>query len=598
MRTDARRLAHELMAGRLTRRQVVTRMAEAGLSLGTIWAVLDRAPAAPAQALAAGRGSHGTLKLLFWQAPTSLNPHLSPGNKDFSASRVCLEPLISANAAGVFTPVLAAEVPTRQNGGLSADGRTVTYRLKRGVKWADGRPFTSADVVFTFHFVTNKETAATTYASFLNVAKVEPLDAYTVRVTFKDPTPGWYVPFSGWQGTILPRHALDAYVGSDARHAPFNLKCFGTGAYKVDVFRPGDLVIYSVNDYYRDPNKPAFAQVQLKGGGDSASAARAVLETGEYDYAWSLQVEWPLLERMLQGGKGAALTEIGSGVEQIFLNQSDPNKEIDGQRSSIKSQHPFLTDVKVRQAMGMAIDRVSMAKQLFGAEGEATSNILTMPSRLASKNTRIVFDIERANRLLDEAAWQRGSDGIRQKGGVKLQLTYVTTVSPLRQKEQQVVKEGWTALGIATTLRAVDAGAFFGSSPGNTDNHLHFYSDAEMYTNGSGSPFPLAYMAAFYSGDPAKDIPQKENNWSGLDITRWVSKEYNTLYEEAQRELDPTKSSSLFVKMNDLVVGEGVALPLIDRKHVAVRAATLDTAHNLTPFDAETHNLADWVRRA
>jgi peptide/nickel transport system substrate-binding protein len=594
MRTDAQRLVLALKAGQLTRRQVVTRMAEAGLSLGTIWAMLDRATVAPAQAIAAGRGSQGTLKMLFWQAPTILNPHLSLGSKDFNASRVCLEPLLSANAAGVLTPVLAAEVPTRQNGGLSADGRTVTYRLKRGVKWADGRPFTSDDVVFTFHFVTNKETAATTYSSYLNVAKVEPLDTYTVRVTFRDPTPGWYVPFSGWQGMIVPRHVLDAYVGNNARNAPFNLKCFGTGPYKVDMFRPGDLIIYSVNEYYRDPNKPAFSQVQLKGGGDPVSAARAVVETGEYDYAWSLQVEWPVLEHMLQGGKGAALSEIGNGVEQIFLNQSDPNKEIDGQRSSIKSQHPFLTDVKVRQAMAMAIDRVTMARQLFGAQGDATSNILTMPSRLGSKNTRIVFDIERASRLLDEAGWQRGSDGIRQKGGVKLQLTYVTTVSTLRQKEQQIVKDGWTALGIATTLKAVDAGVFFSTSPGNTDTYPHFYNDAEMFTNGPGSPFPLAYMATFYSGDPAKHIPQKENNWSGLDFTRWVSKEYNASYEQAQRELDPKKSDALFVKMNDLVVGEGASIPLINRKQVAVRAGTLDTAHNLTPFDAETHNLADW----
>src|SRR5262249_58297210 len=136
----------------------------------------------------------------------------------------------------------------------------------------------------------------------------------------------------------------------------------------------------------------AFQQVQIKGGGDAVSAARAVLETGEYDYAWNLQVEWPVLEAMAKAGKGVLLTQAGAGVEQIFLNQTDPNKEVDGQRSSVKSGHPFLTDLKVRQAFGLAIDRETMAKQLYGLTGDATANVLSTPSRLTSKNTKIVFD--------------------------------------------------------------------------------------------------------------------------------------------------------------------------------------------------------------
>jgi peptide/nickel transport system substrate-binding protein len=595
---DVAQLLREFKSGRLTRRQVVTRMMEVGLGISAIWALLDRATALPARAAAGGRGSQGTVRLLYWQAPTIVNPHLAQGTKDFHASRVVLEPLLTVTTGGVFTPVLATEVPSAANGGVAADGRSVTYKLKRNVKWADGRPFTSDDVVFTFNFVRNKESGATTYGTYVNVAKVEPIDAYTVKITFKDPTPAWYLPFVGEQGMILPRHALDAYVGTNARNAPFNTKAFGTGAYKVETFRPGDLVVYSINEYYRDPAKPAFSQVQIKGGGDATSAARAVLETGEYDYAWNMQVEWPVLEHMLQGSKGAILTEGGGGVEQIYCNQTDPNKEVDGQRSSIKAPHPFLTDPKVRQALSLAVDRVTMAKQLYGEEGDATSNVLTTPSSLASKNTKIAFDIERANKLLDEAGYSKGPDGIRQKGAVKLQVTYVTSVNSLRQKEQQIVKEGFAKIGVNATIQSVDAGVFFSSSPGNNDTYAHFYRDLEMFTSTFGSPFPSSYMARFYSGVPAHDIPQKENNWSGIDTPRWQNKEYNAAYDQALKELDPKKNAALWVKMNDIVVDQGVSIPLIDRKSVAVRASTLDVGHNMSAFDSETRNIADWRRKA
>ncbi|HLJ58159.1 MAG TPA: peptide ABC transporter substrate-binding protein [bacterium] len=592
-------LVRDLRQGRLSRRDVIARLVALGVSAGGITAVLASPTPQPAWAAAAGgRGASGVLKLLYWQAPTILNPHLAQGTKDFHAAHLCCEALLSVDASGRFTPVLAATVPSRANGQIAADGKSVTYKLKPGVKWADGRPFTSDDVVFTYQFVANKETGATTYGSYVNVAKVEPVNPLTVKVTFKAPTPAWYLPFVGINGMILPRHALDAYIGSNARNAPFNTKSFGTGPYMVDSFRPGDLVVYAVNPNYRDPNKPAFSQVQMKGGGDATSAARAALETGEYDYAWNLQVEWPVLQNIAKGGKGQILTAAGGGVEQIYLNQSDPNKVVDDQRSSVKSMHPFLTDPKVRQALALASDRQTMAQQLYGTTGDATPNTLTTPTNLASKNTKIAFDLARANQLLDEAGYTRGPDGIRQKGGVKLQVVYQTSVNSLRQKEQEIIKAGWEKIGVATTLKSIDAGVFFSSSPGNNDTWAHFYTDVEMFTTGFGSPFPSAYMARFYTGDAAKDIPQKENDWSGIACTRWVDKTYNDLYERAQNELDPKKNADLWIKANDRVVEQGVAIPLIDRKLVSARANTLDTGANMTPFDDETWNIADWRRKA
>ena len=184
-----------------------------------------------------------------------------------------------------------------------------------------------------------------------------------------------------------------------------------------------------------------------------------------------------------------------------------------------------------------------------------------------------------------------------QKNGVRLEMTFQTSVDSLRQKEQEVVKAGWTQIGIAVTLKTVDAATFFSSAPGNTETFPHFYADVEMLTTRPLAPFPASYMARFYSGDPAKDIAQQENNWTGLNIARWVDTQYNRWYEQVLVELDPRKSTDLWITMNDRVVEQAVSIPLADRKIVSGRASNLNVGQNVTPFDTDTRNIADWKRQ-
>jgi peptide/nickel transport system substrate-binding protein len=226
---DVALLVNDVGSRRFTRREAIERLIGVGLSAAGLSAAIAAMDAQPARAASSGRGTGGVLRILYWQAPTILNPHLTGSNQDLQAARLCLKPLLTVDAAGVFTPVLASAVPSRTNGGLSPDGRTVTYRLKRGIRWADGCPFTSKDVEFTYRFITNKETASTWYASYNNIERVETPDPSTVRITFVKPTPAWFLPFVGDKSLVLPEHALAAYLGPNARRAPFNLKCFGTG---------------------------------------------------------------------------------------------------------------------------------------------------------------------------------------------------------------------------------------------------------------------------------------------------------------------------------------------------------------------------------
>ena len=463
------------------------------------------APAAAGQPAASGAG---TLKLLFWQAVTILNPHLSQGSKDYIAARCCTEPLITIDGEGKMAPVLATEVPSTQNGGLSADGKVVTYKLKQGIKWADGQPFSADDVAFTFQFIADPTSSAVTAGSYQNVAAVDAIDPNTVRITFKEPTGGWMVPFSGINGQVLPKHLMKDYLGAKSREAPLNNKLVGTGPWMVDEFKPGDLVVYKPNPNYREQGKPSFQRLEIKGGGDAVSAARAVFQTAEYDYAWNLQVEAPVLQDIMNGGKGDLVTGLGGGVEQIYFPFMDTTKEVNGERGAPGTKHPFLSDIKVRQAMAMAIDRATLVKQLYGPTGSETSNTADDPGEPGLEGNQ-----GRVQHRRGEQAARRGRLQARRRrhprdaGGVRMKVVFQTSINSLRQKEQAIVKDGWQKIGIETELKSVDAGIFFASDPSNPDIFARFSVDTQMFTSTFDSPFPVGYMNRFYTGsDPTPDL--------------------------------------------------------------------------------------------
>ncbi|HEX5505345.1 MAG TPA: peptide ABC transporter substrate-binding protein [Thermomicrobiales bacterium] len=554
------------------------------------------ATAAPAAAGPTKRGGGGTLKLLQWQAMTTLNPHFSSGTKDDIVCRIVYEPLATIDKEGKFVPVLADAIPSAANGQLAADGKSVTWKLKSGLTWSDGQPVTADDVVFTYQYVTDPKTAATSIAAYAEVTAVEKVDDLTLKATFKGVTPGWYTPFFGVSGCILPKHVFEADKGEAARNSQNNLKPVGTGPYKVTEFKPGDSVVYAINEHYREANKPSFDRIQVKGGGDAVSAARAVLQTGDYDLAPDLQVEDNILKQLEAAGKGVAVFNLGSGVERLFLNFTDPNKEdpATGERSSLKFPHPFLTDKSVRRALTLGCDRATIVQALYGRIGVIGDNLLYNPPQFNSPNNKSAFDLAQANALLDQAGWQRGADGYRAKGGVKLALVYQTTVDSLRQKVQQVVKDGWEKLGFKVELKSVDSGVFFSSAAGNPDTAGHFYADVEEYRQSNTSPDPQSYMQIGVSTAAA----QKANNWAGANRSRYQNPDYDALWDQARTELDPEKRAGLYIKMNDILVQDVVHIPLVYTKNLYVRKKNLLNT-DYTPWDAFYYvNIADWVRQS
>src|SRR5213593_3484482 len=540
------------------------------------------------------RGGGGLVKTLWWQAPTLLNPHFANGTKDQDACRIFYEPLASYDPDGNVIPVLAAETPSLQNGGVAKDGMSVTWKLKKNVVWHDGKPFTADDVVFNWEYVMDPATAAVTIGPYRDVVRIDKLDSHTVKIVFKSPAPFWAAPFCGAAtGVIIPKHLFDAYRGAKSREAPTNLKPVGTGPYRFVDFKPGDTVRGEINPSYHVLNRPFFDQIEMKGGGDAASAARAVLQTGEFDFAWNLQVADEILKRLEQAGKGHVDMATGGSVESIKLNNTDPWKEVDGERSSIKTTHPFLTDPAVRSALNVLVDRGAIHEELYGRLGQATPNFLNGPTRFRSPNMRWEFSIDKANQILEAAGWKRGADGVRAKDGKRLKVVFQTSINPERQKTQAIVKQACAKAGIDVELKSVVASVFFSSDVANPDTYTKFYTDLQMYNVGPGAPDPQTFMSNFTS----MEICSKENKWARRNTTRWRSEEYDRLWKAAESEMDPVKRAALFIRMNDMVTQNVVVIPIVWRNSVSGVSNRLKGT-DLSGWDSYLWRLAYWYRQS
>ena len=538
-----------------------------------------------------GSAPNTELKLLYWQSPTTLNPHLSNGTKDREAASIIYEPLAAYDAEENLIPILAAEIPTKDNGGISEDNTSITWKLKDGIVWSDGEPFTAADVVFTYDFITDPGTGSTSVEFYGEVASVEAVDQQTVKVTFKQPTPAPLSPFVGGSGMILPAHIFGDYIGADARSAPGNTAPIGTNAFQVREFRPNDTILYEPNPAFRgDPS--TFTTVELKGGGDAVSAARAVLQTQEADYAWNVQAEPSVIEGLKAGSNGKMQYVFKPLMERIYLNFSDPNKEVNGEVSQKDTPHPFLSEKPVREAISLAIDRETIAEQLYGEAGTVATNFLVAPEKYASDNTNYEFDLEKAASLLDNAGWKdTNNNGVRDKDGVELNILFSSSVNPVRQRTQEIIKQNLETIGMSVELQSVEAGVYFGD-PTNPDSVYRFQSDLQLFAFDSETPEPDSYME-LYSCD---QIAQKENQWSKENSSRYCNPEYDALLSQLKQETDQDKRKALFIEMNDLLIEDVALIPLVRRSDAYAIAGSLNNLE-FTPWAASTWRIDKWGRQ-
>lgn len=554
-------------------------------------------------AISCGNEDDGILTIIYHQAPTTANPYLSRGTKDVDASALILEPLANYDEKGRLAPRLAEEIPTVKNGGISNDMTTITWKLKEGILWSDGTPLTVEDVIFTHRYLCSLPSRES-LCDPVPIGNVDPVEdsPLSVKFTFTAPAIYPYTLFIGASLPILQKAQFASCVGEAAQKCiTENLYPVGTGPYKITDFTISEsdaetdsTLTFEINEYFRATDR-LFSKVIIKGGGDAVSAARAVLERDQADYAWNLQIDPQTLKSLQEIGKGTVRTAFASLVERLAINFTNPDPALGDQRSEWSdgnNPHPFLTDPSVREALSLAIDRRHIVEQLYGATGRATCNIILAPSQYASPNNEdcLTQDIEEARTLLDKAGWTPGDNGIREKDGVRLKILYQTSTDTVRQGTQELIQGWWRDIGVETELKDINAGVFFSGAPDNPDNVWRFYADIEMYADIS-SPDPQGYL----SGWQTTQIPGAENDWMGDNIPRWSDQEYDDLYQELTRTPIGPNRENLVIRMNDILIQNHVVIPLVDRPFVSAIGNSLKGVR-VNGWDSGLWNIHEWYR--
>ena len=536
------------------------------------------------------------LTILYWQAASLPGPYLSGGTKDQDAGAVTLEPLANYDPDGAFVPKLATEIPTIDNGGISEDLMSITWTLKEGLLWSDGSDVTADDVVFTWQYCTDEATGCTASEAFIGVESVEALDSSTILITFDSPTPYPYNAFVGANTPIISSVQFADCVGAAAQTCnEQNTAPLGTGPYRIVDFKVNDVVVYERNPYYH--GEPAyFDTVIFKGGGDAASAARAVLETGEADYGWNLQVEPEILRDMEEAGLGKVVAAFAGNVERVLVNQTNPHPDLGDDRSEYMSGdnfHPFLTFPPIPQAMSMAIDRGLISEQLYGFAGKATCNVIPAPLHYVStaNDGCLAQDVDGANALLDENdVVDTDGDGIREYNGTPLKVTYQTSTNSVRQKTQALIRQWWNQIGIETELINHDASVFFGGDPNSPDTYQKFFADLQMYTTGP-SIDPQQHLSNWL----CSQIPERENSWGGGNIFRGCDAEFDVLFEQLTQTPVGAEREELVKQLNDINVQSNFQIALVHRGTVSAHLDTLQGVW-INGWDSEMWNIAEWHR--
>ena len=543
-------------------------------------------------------GEAKTLTILYWQAPSTPNPYLSGGYKDRDAGAITLQPLAYYDPAGALVPALAREIPTLENGGISQDLTSITWKLKSDLKWSDGSDLSARDVVFTWRYCTDEATGCTASGAFADLTSVEALDDSTVKIVFHAPTAYPYTAFVGAGVPIISQAQFAGCVGAAASGCDEqNFAPLGPGPYRIVEFTPDESADYERNPHYHG-DKPYFDRIVLKGGGDAVSTARSVLEEGAADYAWNLQIDPETLAEMETVGKGTVVSAFSSLVERVVLNQTNPDPALVEDRSEYlagANPHPLFSFAPIPQAMSMAIDRSLISERLYGFAGEPACNLIVGPPTYVSTSNDgcLAQDIGAANRLLDDnGVVDTDGDGVREYNGTPLKITFQTSTNDIRQETQSFLQDWWSQIGIETESIHHDAAVFFGGDPVEDRDAVYsrFSADAQMYATGPDID-PQQYLV----GLTCEEIPDPDNNWGGGNVTRACNPDFDELVEElAHTPIGPDRTA-LVKRMNDIQVQAYYEIPLVNRGIVSAHFDTLKGVR-INGWDSELWNIAEWSR--
>jgi peptide/nickel transport system substrate-binding protein len=485
----------------------------------------------------------------------NLNPHLATALILGNLSALTEAYLVRYGHDNRPVPELATIVPTQANGGVSKDGLTITWHLRRGVKWSDGAPFDGDDVVFSTNAVNNPANNEVGRDGWDLITKIDEPNKYTVVYHLKKPYSSYLPSFFGSAGAnpcVLPKHILGNLPNINT--APYNAKPIGIGPFRYVEWIRGDHLTLEANPYYWR-GQPKIKRIVYKIIPDR-NTLLTQLQTGEVDM-WNY-VPPAYFDRV------HALSNVATFRGPSFLFS----------HVTFNTSHPALREKVVRQALRLATDRKLLRDKINHGIGILQESMVTPASPFAVKLPRIPYDVAKANQLLDRAGWKRGPDGIRAKNGVKLNLDYATTAgSQDIDARIEQIRTMWQQIGVSITPKHYSTALFFQLVGGIV------YGGKFDVTNFSWQLTPDGDLNPFTS---CGLFPPKGQNLSRLcdpKLEPWLQRE-KTAYNEADRKAIVAKAVPIIVDDTPFEV-----LYILEDVHAYNSDLTGWHPNNTTPYD-------------
>ncbi|MCC6935800.1 MAG: peptide ABC transporter substrate-binding protein [Thermomicrobiales bacterium] len=487
-----------------------------------------------------GRG--GTAVIALIQEPGQMSEFFN-GQSGSGLSVLAIEPLFEPDAAGTYQPVLAAEVPTLENGGISDDFLTITYRLKEGVTWSDGEPFTAEDIKFTFDVFMDPGSTTQAGPGYALIESVEVVDPLTAKVTMS----GLNFEYLELWRSVLPKHKFESTAVTQEH--PLARLPLGTGPYVFSEWKTGDQITLVRNENYRNPDQALLDGITIKITPEKETAIASFI-AGDFDTVFFIVTgDLPTVTKAQDEGRGiiVAPQEGPSHVEWLWLNQSDGG--------DTSKPHPVLGDPAIREAMDLGIDRQSIIEEILGGFGYLVGSFIY--SGWASVDIPVSdYDPEKAISVLEAAGWAAGSDGIREKDGVRASLSYQTIAGDqVRELYQQVVQQNMRDIGIEFRIENIPSNTIFGSWE---EGGIYRRGDYDILMSRAGYVIDPADWASQFSTEA---IPSDENP-TGLNRVRYQSAEFDAAIADGAATLDQETRKAAYRRAAEIFAEDRPSLPL------------------------------------
>jgi peptide/nickel transport system substrate-binding protein len=499
-------------------------------------------PAGPAQS------GPNSVTVGFWQDVAAINVFYTSQGNALSAAKLAQRGLLFVDEQSNWTPELAAEVPSLANGGVSPDGKTITFKLRRNVTWHDGQPVTSEDVKATWQAVMKPDHKVISRYGYDQIEAIDTPDPATAIIRFKQPFASWAVLFDA----VMPKHILDATPNLD--NSDFNKRPIGFGPFKVVEWVPGDRIVYEAFDGYWQ-GRPKIDRLFIRIY-PSVEGLWQAIRAKEVDIGWSMPTDL-VPEIRAAEAQGIALHSITIANPERYVMNADREKA------------PLFADKALRQALQHAVDKQTIVESLLFGLGRVGNTEWDNSPWEHTGLPRYEFNPELAKQKLDAAGWRVGPDGIRAKDGRRLSFEHTTTSgNSQRENVQLLVQQNFRDVGVEMSI-ANDRTTVLFASFGQGGRWARGEYQMGGWSHGLRMPDPD--VANRYL---CRDIASEQNP-AGAQWYRYCNPEIDALMLQQAQELDLERRKAILFRIQEILQDEAYWIYLYNAPLIYTAPATL-----------------------